>query len=275
MRKTLTKLLWYILWLFLSIITLFPIYWTLLVSLRTRLEIFTRTDLIPNTFYLENYFRPLFRDIYGRFLLNSVIVATGNTLVVIFLAVLATFALSRFRLRGSSNIFFWTLTNRMAPPAAFTLPLYLLFAKILPFFYDTHFALILVYCVFNLPFAIWLLKGTIDSIPRDIDEAAYVDGATLWQVIWKIIFPMARPGIMATAVLTWLFSWNEYLFASTLTNFRARTMPTGLAEFVTVTGTNWGEMAAMTIITMIPAFVFLFLVQKYIVVGMTFGAVKE
>ncbi|MCD6546666.1 MAG: carbohydrate ABC transporter permease [Thermotogae bacterium] len=267
-------------WMLIAIIIVFPIYWTFVISTRTRLEIFTETSLIPKGFYSLNYIRPLFHDIYGSFLLNSLIIATSNTVLVIFLALLATYALSRFKVKGAANIFFWTLTNRMAPPAAFLLPLYLLYTKLItihkiPILFDSYPGMILAYCVFNLPFAIWLLKGTIDSIPKDLDEAAMVDGASITQILVRIVIPLAAPGIAVVALLNWLFAWNEYLFAATLTSMKARTITTGLAEFVTIVGTNWGEMAAMSVIAILPALVFLIFVQKYIITGLTFGAVKE
>jgi len=280
MTKKISKVAWYIMWILITLVTIFPIYWIFVISTRTRLEIFTETSLIPKGFYSPNYTRPLFNDIYGSFLLNSLIIATLNTLLVIFLALLATYALSRFRVKGAANIFFWTITNRMAPPAAFMLPLYLLYTKLItinriPFLFDSYLGMILAYCVFNLPFAIWLLKGTIDSIPKDLDEAAMVDGASIFQILWRIILPLAAPGIAVVGLLTWLFAWNEYLFAATLTSTYARTITTGLAEFVTVVGTNWGEMAAMAMVAILPAMIFLAFVQRYIVAGLTFGAVKE
>ncbi|MDW8293572.1 MAG: carbohydrate ABC transporter permease [Anaerolineae bacterium] len=260
-------------------LTLFPIYWLFVVSARSRVELFEPQRLIQTTFFAENYLRPLSDRTFRSYLLNSIIVATGNTLLVTALAVAATYALSRYRLAGSANIFFWTITNRMAPPAAFLLPLYLLYARVLRVgdwkMFDTHIGLILVYCVFNLPFAIWLLKSVMDSIPIELDEAARVDGATTWVVLFRIIIPLAAPGIAVTAILCWVFAWNEYLFAATLTSVNARTITTGLAEFVTVTGTNWGEMAAVSVIALLPALIFLWLAQRYIVMGLTFGAVKS
>lgn len=279
-KKRISKFLWYSMWILITVVVAFPIYWTFVVSTRTRLEIFTETSLIPKGFYSQNYIRPLFHDIYGSFLFNSLIIATLNTVLVIFLALLATYALSRFKIKGATNIFFWALTNRMAPAAAFLLPLYLLYTKLItinkiPILFDSYPGMILAYCVFNLPFAIWLLKGTIDSIPQELDEAAMVDGASISQILIRIIIPLAAPGIAVVALLTWLFAWNEYLFAATLTSMKARTITTGLAEFVTVVGTNWGEMAAMSTIAILPALIFLVFVQKYIITGLTFGAVKE
>jgi multiple sugar transport system permease protein len=249
-----------------------------LVSARSRVELFDSPTLIQKTFYAQNYIKPLTNPTFQRYLANSLIVATSNAALVAFLALTATYALSRWKLKGSDSIFFWTITNRMAPPAAFMLPLFLLFTRVIRIgpwqLFDTRIGLILLYCVFNLPFAIWLLKGIIDGIPTELDEAAEVDGAGLVTVLRKVIVPLAAPGIAITAVLSWVFAWNEYLFAATLTSVRARTVTTGLAEYVTVTGTNWGEMAAISVVSLLPALIFLALVQRYIVMGLTFGAVK-
>jgi multiple sugar transport system permease protein len=119
------------------------------------------------------------------------------------------------------------------------------------------------------------MKGIVDGIPIELDEAAFVDGANRWTVLTRVITPLAAPGVAITFILSWIFAWNEYLFAISLTSVRARTITTGLAEFVTVTGTNWGEMAAVAMVSILPALIFLVFVQRYIVTGLTFGAVKE
>jgi glycerol transport system permease protein len=277
-RKRLGRVGVYIIWIIATILVLLPIYWMFVVSARSRVELFDAPTFIQTTFFAENYIKPLSNPTFQRYLTNSLIVASCNALLVTFLAVLATYALSRWRLKGDQSIFFWTISNRMAPPAAFMLPLFLLFTRVLKIgtfsLFDTQIGLILLYCIFNLPFAIWLLKGIMDGIPVELDEAALVDGASLTTVLTKIIVPLAAPGIAITAVLSWVFAWNEYLFAATLTSVNARTVTTGLAEFVTVTGTNWGQMAAISMISLLPALLFLALVQRYIVVGLTFGAVK-
>lgn len=269
----------YALWIGMTLITLLPIYWLFVVSARTRVELFGRPTLLQTSFYAENYIKPLTNPVFQRYLTNSLIVATSNALLVAVLAVLASYALSRWKLPGSDNIFFWLITNRMAPAAAFALPLFLLFTRIFRIgdwsMFDTRIGLILLYCVFNLPFAIWLMKGIMDGIPIELDEAAVVDGANMWTVLTRVIVPLAGPGIAVTVILSWVFAWNEYLFAASLTSVNARTITTGLAEFVTVTGTNWGEMAAVATISLLPALIFLVFVQRYIVMGLTFGAVKE
>jgi ABC-type glycerol-3-phosphate transport system permease component len=266
-------------WLLLSLVTLVPIYWMFLVSGKSRVELFSRPSLLIESFYTANYANVIGDPAFQRYMINSIVVATANAVLVTTLAVLATYALSRFRLAGRVNIFFWTITNRMAPPAVFLLPLFLLFTRAFVLgdwrMFDTRIGLILLYCVFNLPFAIWLLKGMIDAIPIELDEAAMLDGAGTGQILLQVIVPLARPGIAVTAILAWVFAWNEYLFAATLTSVHARTITTGLAEFVTVTGTNWGEMAAVAMLTLLPAALFVGLVQRHIVAGLTFGALKD
>lgn len=271
----------YLFWTVSSLITLLPVYWLVLVSTRSRVDLFGTPNLSPTFFrgvYTDNFANPFVRGAQGDYLINSIIIATSNAFLVIVLAVLATYALSRWKLPGASSLFFWTITNRMAPPAAFMLPLFLLFTSVFKLrdwtLFDTHAGLILLYCVFNLPFAIWLLKGIMDGIPSELDEAVLIDGGGLWTVLSRIIVPLAAPGIAITGLLSWVFAWNEYLFAATLTSVDARTITTGLAEFVTVTGTNWGEMAAVALVSLAPALLLLTLVQRHIVAGLTFGAVK-
>jgi multiple sugar transport system permease protein len=266
-------------WLGASVVTLFPIYWMFVISAKSRSDLFGMPSFLLTSFYADNYISTLTNPAFQGYMINSIIVATSNSLLVTVLALLTTYALSRYPIVGKENIFFWTITNRMAPAAVFLLPLFLLYTRAFAIgdwkLYDTRIGLILLYCVFNLPFAIWTLRGIIDVIPKEIDEAAMVDGANLWQLLTRVIIPLARPGLAVTAILTWVFAWNEYLFAATLTSVHARTITTGLAEFVTVTGTNWGQLAATAMLTMIPAIVFLGLVQRHIVAGLTFGAVKE
>jgi multiple sugar transport system permease protein len=269
----------YFIWIILTLVTLIPIWWMIVISARTRVELFGNPSLLIQSFYVENYLNVINDRIYQRYMVNSLIISTSNALLVTVLALLATYALSRFNLTGSSNIFFWTLTQRMAPPAAFLLPLFLMLTRVFKIgdftLFDTHLGLILLYCVFNLPFAIWLLKGVIDGIPIELDEAAMIDGAGTWGILLRVILPLAAPGLAVTAILSWVFSWNEYLFAATFTAFNARTITTGLAEFVTVTGTNWGQMAAVATLTLIPSLIFVTFAQRYIVAGLTFGAVKD
>jgi ABC-type glycerol-3-phosphate transport system permease component len=270
----------FVIWFLLSLMILIPIWWMFLVSVKKRVDLFGTPSFLLDIGRMtwDNYAVVLGNPTFQRYMMNSFIVSTSNAVLVSTLALLGAYAISRYRIAGRDNLFFWVLTNRMAPPAVFLLPLFLLYTKVFRIgdysLFDTQIGLILLYCVFNLPFALWLMQGMIDGIPKELDEAAYVDGASTFYVLRTIILPLAKSGLAVTGILTWVFAWNEYLFASTLTSVNARTITTGLAEFVTVTGTNWGEMAAVAMLTLAPAALVLALVQRHIVAGLTFGAVK-
>lgn len=268
-----------LMWMALCLVTLFPIYWLFVISVTPVVDLFTTPSLFIDTIHWDNYTEVFHDETLRRYMLNSVIISTGNAFLVTTLAFFACYALSRYDLAGKENIFFWTITNRMAPAAVFLLPFFLLFTQVFTWgewkLYDTHIGMILLYCTFNLPFAIWTLRPTIDGIPKELDEAATVDGASTWQVIRQVMWPLAKPGLAVTLILTWVFAWNEFLLAATLTSFNARTITTGLSEYVTTTGTEWGKMASIAIITLIPALVVFAVVQRHIVAGLTFGAVKE
>ena len=278
MRKE-RPLLNVVLWVLLSVLTLFPIYWLFVISVKPAVDLFTTPSLFLDTAYWTNYSNVLGNETLRRYMLNSVIISSGNAVLCTVLAFMACYALSRYDLGGKENIFFWTITNRMAPAAVFLLPFFLLFTQVFAIgdfkLYDTRIGMILLYCTFNLPFAIWTLRPTIDGIPKELDEDATVDGASTWTLIREVVFPLARPGLAVTLILTWVFAWNEFLLAATLTSFNARTITTGLSEYVTTTGTEWGTMASIAIITLIPALVVFAVVQRHIVAGLTFGAVKE
>lgn len=265
-------------WILISLLTLFPIYWLFVISVKPAVQLFSTPDILVSNPYWGNYTEVLGNRLLRSYMVNSLVISTGNAILCTVLGFFTCYALSRFAIRGKESIFFWTITNRMAPPAVFLLPLFLLMTQVYRVgdftLLDTRIGMILVYCTFNLPFAIWTLRPTIDAIPRELDEAAYVDGASPWKVITEIVFPLCRPGLAVTLILTWVFAWNEYLLAATLTNFDARTLTTGLSEYVTTTGTEWGIMASISVFTLIPALIVFGVVQKHIVAGLTFGAVK-
>jgi len=279
LKKTLGNVGTYVLWTFMVLFTLGPIYWMFSVSSRSPVQVFDKPTLFIESFYWQNYLNVFQDRVVRNYLINSLVVSTTNAVLVTVLGFLAAYALTRFKLPGSNNIFFWTITNRMGPPAAFILPLFLLMTQVAVFgdwmLFDTRTGLILIYTLFNLPFAIWLLKGILEGIPVELDEAALVDRANRFQVMTRIIAPLAAPGLAISFILTWIFAWNEYLFAATLSSANARTITTRLAEYVTTTGTNYGELAAVAFVATLPAIIFLVFVQRYIVTGLTFGAVKD
>ena len=265
-------------WTLVSFLTLFPIYWLFVISVKPAVQLFSTPGVWLTDPYWGNYTKVWGDRLLRSYMLNSIIISTGNAFLCTTLGFFACYALSRFKMAGKESIIFWTITNRMAPPAVFLLPLFLLMTQVYTIgewrMLDTRIGMILVYCTFNLPFAIWTLRPTVEGIPKELDEAAFVDGASPWQVITQVVFPLCRPGLAVTLILTWVFAWNEYLLAATLTNFNARTLTTGLSEYVTSTGTEWGIMATISVFTMIPALIVFGMVQKHIVAGLTFGAVK-
>jgi multiple sugar transport system permease protein len=251
-----------------------PMYWTFAVSVRSRAQIFSgqRNLLLdPTSLNWDNYATILLEQGYIDFVINSLIVATGNTVLVMVLAVPAAYAF-RLGLRGSKDIFFWILTNRMAPPVVFLLPIFFLVSGL--GLTGSYVGLILVYCLFNLPFAIWLLHGIMKGIPREVDEAVYVDGGNDIDVLLEVIIPLSKPGIAVGSLLVWLFAWNHYVFTILLTSGDTATITNGIAQFFTTVGTAWGQLAAATMVTMLPGLVLAAIVQKHIVTGLTFGAVK-
>jgi len=269
---------WTVVWAVFSVFTLLPVYWLAVVALRRRVDLMGNYTMWPTSLSLENIRAVVTSDTFVRYLSNSVVVASCNAALSTVVAIGAAYALSRFRLPGRDNIFFWLLTNRMAPVAAFLLPVYLLFTRVFTFgdwsLLDTRIGLILLYTVFNVPFAVWMLQGMIDAIPEELDEAAFVDGGGTIRVLWSVILPILKPGLAVTVIFTWIFAWNEFLFASRLTAVEARTIPTALAEYVGVTGTNWGELAALALVTMAPGAVLVGFLQRHIIAGLTAGAVK-
>jgi ABC-type glycerol-3-phosphate transport system permease component len=277
MRKQ-NPLVGVVFWTLVSFLTLFPIYWLFVISVKPAVQLFSTPGVWLTDPFWGNYAKVWGDRLLRSYMLNSIIISTGNAFLCTTLGFFACYALSRFKMAGKESIFFWTITNRMAPPAVFLLPLFLLMTQVYTIgdwrLLDTRIGMILVYCTFNLPFAIWTLRPTVEGIPKELDEAAFVDGASPWQVITQVVFPLCRPGLAVTLILTWVFAWNEYLLAATLTNFNARTLTTGLSEYVTSTGTEWGIMATISVFTMIPALIVFGMVQKHIVAGLTFGAVK-
>ena len=206
-------------------------------------------------------------------LLDSIIVAVGSTILTILIATFASYALSRMRFAGQHHFVLWVLSTRMMPPVAVAIPMFFIYKQF--GLLDTYTGIIIVHALMNLPLAVLLLKSFFDDIPAEIDEAALIDGASRWLIFRKIIAPMAVGGVAATAVLCFIFSWTEFLFVLTLTQTSIKTVPVVSSTFVTSTGTAWGNMAALGVGAMIPAFIFILMVQKNLVRGLTMGSLKQ
>ena len=208
-----------------------------------------------------------------KYLTNSLIISVTSTFLSIVLGVLAAYAFSRFKIRGESDLLFFILSTRMLPPVVVTIPIFLMYRSLGLF--DTHFGLILLYTAFNLSFAVWLLKGFIDEIPKEYEEAALVDGYTRLQAFRKIVLPQAATGIAATTVFSFIFAWNEYAFALMLTSDVARTAPPSLPSRIGTGVVEWSTIAAGSLAFLIPAVILTFALRKHLLRGVTFGAIRK
>ena len=209
---------------------------------------------------------------YGERFLNSVIIGFGSTFLSIFLGTLAAYAFSRFRVPLKDDLMFFILSTRMMPPIAVAIPIFLMFRQL--GLSDTHLGMILLYTAVNLSLAVWLLKGFIDEIPREYEEAALIDGYTRFQAFRKVVLPQAATGIASTAIFCLIFAWNEYAFAVLLTSGTAQTAPPFIPTIIGV-GKDWPAVAAGTTLFLVPVMVFTILLRKYLLRGITFGAVRK
>ena len=264
--------LFYVVLVILGLSILLPIIWTFFTSIKSKADIFSSIPLWWGFALQNNYYRPFMQEGYFKLMGNSILTAVGCIIVSIPIAFIAAYAFSRYKVFGTPTMFFWMLTCRMGPEAVFIIPYYLIITRI--GLYDNTLSLIILFSLFNVPFAIWLIKSGIDGIPTAMDEAALVDGASISYVLRRIILPLATPTIAAAAIMVFLFSWNEYLLASVLTGSSARTITVGMAAFITTTGIRWGEMAAVTMTSLIPTIITVAILQRYIIAGLTMGAVK-
>lgn len=210
---------------------------------------------------------------FGERFLNSVIIGFGSTFLSVFLGTLAAYAFSRYRIPLKDDLLFFILSTRMMPPIAVAIPIFLMFRSL--GLSDTHLGMILLYTAVNLSLSVWLLKGFIDEIPREYEEAALIDGYTRFQAFRKVVLPQAATGIAATAIFCLIFSWNEYAFAVLLTSGTAQTAPPFIPTIIGVGGQDWPAVAAGATLFLLPVMVFTILLRKHLLRGITFGAVRK
>jgi multiple sugar transport system permease protein len=204
---------------------------------------------------------------------NSLIIAGGSTFISVTLGLFAAYAFSRFDLPGKGDLLFFILSTRMLPAVVVAVPLFLLFRQL--GLHDTHLGMIILYTAFNLSLTTWLLKGFIDDIPKEYEEAAMVDGYSRWQSFFKIVLPQATTGIAATTVFAFIFAWNEYAFALMLTSDTARTAPPSIATMLGRGGIEWSAIAAGTLVFLIPVIIIAFALRRHLLRGVTFGAIRQ
>lgn len=257
--------------LILLVVALFPYVWILLASFKKRIDLITSEPKWIFDATTINYL-DIFDKGFDTYLLNSVIIGASSTALTVIVGTLAAYGFSRFRVPAGNHLFFFILATRLGPPVAYALPMYLIFNWL--GLVNTHFAVILAHSTFNLVLVVWMMRSFFDDVPRAVEEAAYLDGCGHFRVFWRIALPMAYPGLIAVSIFVLIFSWNELLFSLILTGGETRTLPVMIPSLVLHTGTLWGQVAAASIIQSIPVLVFIFFIQKKLVQGLTFGAVK-
>ncbi len=257
-------------WVF-ALFLLAPIVWMLSTSFKGQLAIFAKPPRLISQITLQNYVEVLNDPQFTHAFWNSVVVASGTVVVSVLLAVPAAYGLSHLTGGRRAGFLSWVLLVRAAPGMIYVLPYFLAYSRL--GLIDTRLGLILIDSVFTIPLAIWIVIPFFDAIPREIEEAAIIDGATNFQAMIRIAIPLAAPGIVSTAILIFIFAWNEFLFALTLTRFEARTASVSILNYMAYEGTEWGKVAAAGTLILLPVLCFAILIRKYLV-QTTAGGVK-
>jgi multiple sugar transport system permease protein len=254
------------------VIGVVPYLWMFLTSFKSRVDALADTPHWVFSPTLEPYHEVFLRKDYLPLVWNSVIIAVGSTILSLVLGVPAAYAFARLSFKRKEDLFFFFLTTRMAPAISVVVPMFVLFNHL--GLVDTRSAVIFAHSTFNLSLVVWMMRGFFADIPAEIDEAAMLDGHTRAGAFVRVILPLAAPGVAATAVLCFILSWNEFLYAFILAAFESRTLTVGIPGLVTPHGTLWGQVAAVAVVATLPILLFTALVQKHLVRGLTFGAVK-
>ncbi len=259
-------------WLFL---TLFPFYWQIITAFKDAAE----TNRTIPTFWPEVWHPANFKSVFAersnfQALVDSFIIATGNTLAALVLGTLAGYAFARFpRQAGGENLAFWILSNRMFPPVAVLVPMFFLFDAT-PWGTDSHLSLIILYLVFNMPLATWLMMVFFRDAPRELEEAAYLDGYPPMKAFFKVTLPLVLPGMISVAMLCWIFAWNEYLFANLFVGSAVKTYTIVIPTFTHGSQTLWNLQMAFSLIAMLPPLILFIVLRRYMVRGLSLGVVK-
>jgi multiple sugar transport system permease protein len=253
------------------IVLLSPFLWLLQMSFKSNDLILQFPPPLIFTPTLENY-TSLWHSAFSASFINSLLSASFSTALALLLGVPAAYALSRWAERGKQTLSFAILVTRMAPPIAFTIPFFLFYRWI--GLLDTVTGLVLIYTSFNLPLVIWMMQPFFETVPPSLEEAALVDGASTRTIFLKIVLPMVTPGIAATAILCFLYAWNDFFFALILTRTNTRTAPVAVVNFMNYEGWEWGKIAAGGSLVMAPVLIFSLAVRRYLVSGLTAGAIK-
>ncbi len=253
------------------IFLMLPIYWLINMSFKTTNEILGTFSLWPHNFTLDNYIKIFTDRTWYQGYINSLSYVLMNTVISVTAALPAAYAFSRYKFLGDKHLFFWLLTNRMAPPAVFALPFFQLYSA--SGLFDTHLAVALAHCLFNIPLAVWILEGFMSGVPRELDETAYVDGYSFWRFFIKIFLPSIAAGIGVAAFFCFMFSWVELLLAKTLTSVYAKPIAATMTRTASTAGYELGLLSAAGTLTIIPGAFVIYFVRNYIAKGFAMGRV--
>ena len=253
------------------ILLMLPIYWLVNMSFKTTNEILGTFTLWPQNFTFDNYIKIFTDRTWYQGYINSLSYVFMNTAISVTAALPAAYAFSRYKFLGDKHLFFWLLTNRMAPPAVFALPFFQLYSA--SGLFDTHLAVALAHCLFNIPLAVWILEGFMSGVPRELDETAYVDGYSFWRFFIKIFLPSIAAGIGVAAFFCFMFSWVELLLAKTLTSVAAKPIAATMTRTASTAGYELGLLSAAGTLTIIPGAFVIYFVRNYIAKGFALGRV--
>ncbi len=270
----------YLIGLFIAMLIIcLPGIWIIMSSLRPTVEIMAKPPVwIPRELSLDAY-RAMFGGLgqggipIWDYFRNSLVISVTSTAIALLIGMSGGYAFARFHFAGKSAAFLGLMLTRSVPGVALSLPLFMVYSRL--GIIDTHFGLIITYVALNVPFTIWLIDGFFRQVPKDLAEAAQIDGCTRWQAFWQVEFPLAGPGIASAGIFAFLTCWNEYALASQLTrSVDSKTLPVGLLDYTSEFTIDWRGMCALAVVMIIPALVLTFIIQKHLVSGLTFGAVK-
>jgi len=262
----------------LMVIIIAPGAWIVYNAFRHNVDIQSKPAVWGGNYTLEN-FTSIFGEVGDGFvpilqyLSNSIVISTVSTIIALIVGISGGYAFARYKFKHKKRIFLWLMLTRTVPGIAMSLPIFMVFSKV--GLIDTKFGIIIFYVVLNIPFTIWLVEGFFLQIPKDLYEAAMVDGCTRWQAFWKVELPLAKSGIASAGIFAFLIAWNEFAIVSQLSrSVDSKTLPVGLLDFTSEFTINWAGMCAFSVVMIVPALVLTFIVQKHLVSGLTFGGVK-
>jgi len=250
----------------------FPIFWMLSMSFKEKVDALAMPPKWIFNPTLSNYLYAILSRGFIRFYFNSILIGLTSTILVLAIAIPSAYTLSRLDFKGKKDLGFWILTTRMAPPVGILIPYFLIFRKL--GLIDTRISIIVMHVAINLPLSIWILKGFFKEVPGEMEEAAFIDGSSRWGAFFRVILPLTAPGIGATSILCFILSWNELMFALTLSGTHSKTVPVALYNFIAYLEIHWGPLMAASTLILLPVMIFFIIVQKQLVKGLTFGALR-